>query len=637
MLVLPQPRKIDQGEGLFRLMQSTHICVDHRLGTNANTYAVLLKNEIQSVLGFRPDVLRTCEEQRLRGICLTVTGRGSAESYRLSIGEDGIEAAGADETGLLYAVQTLRQLIREYGAYLPSVEIADEPMIAHRGFNHDVTRGRIPTLEQLKKLADTCSFYKINQLQLNVEHSYLFRNESEVWRDSTPLTAEEIMELDQYCRVLHIDLVPALASFGHLYELLRSRTYSHLCELDVDVRESFSLIARMKHHTVDVTNEESLHLIKSRIREYMSLFSSKYFNICADETFDLGKGKSREKVEREGIKTVYSEFLKKLCDYVISLGKIPMYWGDIIVEKPEIINVLPEEGICLNWEYNPEVKEDNLRKLTGTGAKNIFVCPGVQSWNHLINNHADAYRNIFGMCANAHKYHAKGVINTDWGDLGHVGHPEFSTVGLIYGAAFSWNDIMLSEEECNKRISLIQYGDSTGKLVDCFKALGNQECVNWWHFVRYKEEFPKDASASHLDASNLDTVMSAKKAETIHEKIQTTDALIAQLYESLPKLNAHTKQVVNDYILMAEGQKLLGHIGATLQSRVSGKTYSACKNPMTLAVEWEKWFMKYKELWRTTSKESELYHLAEVVFWYADLLRDNVANVDCNAAVAREN
>ena len=34
-------------------------------------------------------------------------------------------------------------------------------------------------------------------------------------------------------------------------------------------------------------------------------------------------------------------------------------------------------------------------------------------------------------------YHADGVLNTDWGDCGHINHPDFSLVGMIYGAAFS--------------------------------------------------------------------------------------------------------------------------------------------------------------------------------------------------------
>ncbi|MBO6016338.1 MAG: family 20 glycosylhydrolase, partial [Lachnospiraceae bacterium] len=426
---------------------------------------------------------------------------------------------------------------------------------------------------------------------------------------------------DAYCQSLHIDLVPTLASFGHLYELLRTRTYEHLCELEIDREEPFSLIDRMEHHTVDVTNEESLELIKNRIREYMNLFSSKYFNICADETFDLGKGKSKDVVQREGAKTVYVGFLKKLCDFVISCGRIPLFWGDIIVEKPEIITMLPKEGICLNWEYSPLVKEDNLRKLSEAGAQNIYVCPGVQSWDGLINKHTDAYLNICGMCANAHKYRAKGVVNTDWGDLGHIAHPEFSTIGLIYGAAFSWNDEVLAQEECNKRISLIQYGDDSEKLVNTFQKLGDQACVGWWSFVRYKEKMQKKETS--VDVSFADLVMNAEMAEKAQEKIQQTDLLTEQLYRCLPRQTAKTKCVIYAYILMAEGQKLIGQICVTLLGIQTGKRYMAAVDPKELASAWEEWFMKYKDLWRSTSKESELFHLAEVIFWYADLLRDS--------------
>ena len=32
-----------------------------------------------------------------------------------------------------------------------------------------------------------------------------------------PLTAQEIMELDDYCAARHIELVPSLSTFGHMY------------------------------------------------------------------------------------------------------------------------------------------------------------------------------------------------------------------------------------------------------------------------------------------------------------------------------------------------------------------------------------------------------------------------------------
>ena len=87
---------------------------------------------------------------------------------------------------------------------MPCMRIHDFPDIRNRGFYHDVTRGRVPTLSYLKGLADNLAFYKINQMQLYIEHSYLFEDLSEMWRDDTPLTAQDILELDAYCRKLHI-------------------------------------------------------------------------------------------------------------------------------------------------------------------------------------------------------------------------------------------------------------------------------------------------------------------------------------------------------------------------------------------------------------------------------------------------
>ena len=53
-------------------------------------------------------------------------------------------------------MQTLRQMIRQAGAVLPTVLISDKPAMENRGFyNYDATRGRVPTLSYLKQLADT--------------------------------------------------------------------------------------------------------------------------------------------------------------------------------------------------------------------------------------------------------------------------------------------------------------------------------------------------------------------------------------------------------------------------------------------------------------------------------------------------
>lgn len=627
MYILPQPMKVTWKEERYRIRYNTGIVIDAEIPAEdvayVYEYAKLLQEEIAADTGITLAIRREKAKKDCGEIFLTCSEikESGDEAYSLQVGEKGVVVTGATTAGVLYGVQTLRQILRQAGAVLPCVEIEDAPKIPDRGLSYDVTRGRIPTLAELKRQADLCSFYKMNQLQLYVEHSYLFRDFSEVWRYNTPLTAEDILELDAYCKKLHIELVPSLASFGHMYEVLRSKSYAHLCELENSDKEEYSLPGRMGHHTVDVSNDESFAMVTGRIEEFMGLFSSRYFNICADETFDLCKGRSKALGEEKGVKRVYVDFLKRLCDFVMEKGRIPMFWGDVLIEKPDLLTELPEDAVLLNWEYGPDVKEDNVKTLTDAGVKNLYLCPGVQSWNHMINRHSDAYLNISGMCRNAHKYHAKGVLNTEWGDLGHIAHPEFSAIGQIYGAAFSWSNSILDEAEINRAISVIQYGDVKEEVVSLYRDLADTECVNWWHAVQYKEESRKD--------NGLERIICVWGEDSTENRINITEGniqknqeLLERLYAKLGELPERARKDAGAYILMGEGQKLLSMTGKVLYEHSLNRPVSYnCKQ---LAVNLEYWLMEYGKLWRSAAKESELFRIVEVISWYADRLREDV-------------
>ncbi len=638
MYILPQPMRVNWQDGEFCLQYNMGIVIDAgmpaEIAEDVFEDAKLLQGEIEKSTGMSLTIRREGRkaisekvsvgntESEREGIFLTCTAAecGQNEAYFLQIKENGVVIAAGTSAGVLYGVQTLRQIVRQAGAVLPCVNIEDAPKILVRALSYDVTRGRIPTLEELKRQAQVCSFYKMNQMQLYVEHSYMFRDFSESWRYNTPLTAEEILELDAYCKKLHIELVPQLASFGHMYEVLHTKSYAHLCELEDSDKEPYSLVSRMGHHTVDVSNEDSFRIVAGRIEEFMNLFSTKYFNICADETFDLCKGRSKALGEEKGVKRVYLDFLKRLCDFVMERGRIPMFWGDVLLEKPELLAELPEEAILLNWEYGPNVTEDNVKKFADAGVKNLYLCPGVQSWNHLINKHSDAYPNISGMCRNAHKYHAQGVLNTEWGDLGHIAHPEFSFIGQIYGAAFSWSDVIMDEEEINKAISCLQYGDRKEEIVSLFRALADTECVNWWHAVQYKEEqcMGKQGLERIVFVGGEESV--EERLEKIEKSLQQNCQIVEQLYESLAELPGDAKKDVCAYILMGEGQKLLSMTGKVFYERSLGR--EASYNGGGLAVKLEYWLAEYCKLWRSVSKESELFRIVAVISWYADRLRE---------------
>ena len=611
MYIIPEPQQMNILEGEYTIRFDHKIVIDRSCGTAAYDYAKLLQEELGGCMGYGPKITRGSSGKA--AVTLMMDDELGEEAYRLEAGTDGIRIVGGTDRGLLYGVQTLRQIVRQTGACVPCMQIQDHPDIRNRGFYHDVTRGRIPTLSYLKGMADNLAFYKINQMQLYIEHSYLFENLSEMWRDDTPLSAQDILELDAYCRKLNIELIPNISCFGHLYKLLRTKAYEHLCELSDAGAEPFGFVDRMMHHTIDVTNEESLAFLKGLIEEFMPLFTSKHFNIGADETFDLGKGRSLAEAERVGVKRLYIDHVRKLCEFLVEKGKIPMFWGDIICDFPEVIKELPEQTICLNWGYDKEQSDESTRKLAEAGAVQ-YSCPGVSGWNQFVNRLDVAYENIRRMCTYARQYHTEGVLTTDWGDYGHVNHPDFGIPGRIYGAAFSWNGKIPDFEEMNRRISIVEFQDRSGELVSVLAEIADSQIFDWGQAVYYKEK-GVDARAQReftaVAAGMADVEEALRKLADIGDRIR----------RMMPGLPARTNAILHACLVAIQGAELFQKIGAVIVARVSQSEPAVAVDGIKLAAELEEWFMFYKEVWRSVSRESELYRIEEVVFWYADLLR----------------
>ena len=631
MYILPKPKKLAETKGEFLAESGLRIVAESEELKITTGWAlpVILKNEWMNFAGIEAEI--TAGAAKKGDVSLRLVNALPAQSYVLSITEDKIEILGRDRAGVGYGIQTLCQIIRNKGALLPALHIEDKPDIAARGFYMDQARGRSFKLETIKRQIDLLSRYKINQYQLYIEQSFAFRGFSEMWREDSVLTPEEIMEIDKYCKDRDIDFVPSLASFGHLYELLRTKSYEDICEFENAAGKPFSFWEKMQHHTVNVADERSFEVVKRMLDEYLPLFSSKLVNICADETFDLGKGRSKELAEKIGTDRMYLEFLKKLCEYIVAKGKVPMFWGDIICKFPEFIKELPKETICMAWGYMAEQKDDICKPIAEVGA-NLYLCPGVCGWNTLINRIDTAYSNIKTLSGYARKYKAIGLLNTEWGDFGHINNPSFSTPGIIYGGVFTWNldaysgEAAISKEELNKAISKIEYGDCTGTYLELLEKASLNQIYDWWSCVLFYEGF---AEAGRFDEKTAPHGFSSHKAlterlERFKENIEAVDKASCELYNLRKELRKAF--ITMDSSNKAEFDKADNAIiGIDIWNKI-GKAVvmpesTSEEDKKLLAEELEIWFMKYKGIYRADSKESLLSRVSKVVFWYADKLR----------------
>ena len=175
----------------------------------------------------------------------------------------------------------------------------------------------------------------------------------------------------------------------------------------------------MRHHTLNVADDRAFAFSTQLVDSYLQLFRTKRFNICADETFDLGKGKSKQEAQRVGVATLYATYVGKLCEHLSQQGHEPMFWGDIAIEMPEILETLPNNVTLLNWQYEPKATDEKIQLVAKAGAKQI-VCPAVWGWNALLPRVDDAWNNIARIARYGRDCGAEGMLVTDWGDFGHV-------------------------------------------------------------------------------------------------------------------------------------------------------------------------------------------------------------------------
>ena len=88
------------------------------------------------------------------------------QGYWLNVYAEGIHIIALAPAGVLNAVMTLTQLLRQYGSTLPLLHIEDKPDFARRGIMLDVSRDKVPTMATLFDLIDMLAELKLNELQL---------------------------------------------------------------------------------------------------------------------------------------------------------------------------------------------------------------------------------------------------------------------------------------------------------------------------------------------------------------------------------------------------------------------------------------------------------------------------------------
>jgi hypothetical protein len=379
------------------------------------------------------------------------------EGYAISPDGKGIALTAATDSGIFYALQTLKQLVTGYGAnaVLHTAKIRDWPAMKYRGLDDDLSRGPVTTLEFEKKLIRTIAAYKINLYSPYFEHTAEYASNPLIAPPGGSISAADAAALVAYARPYHVTIVPEQEAFGHLRNAL--------------VWEQYQPLAETPHGAVLAPSQPgSIALIKQEFAELAAEYPGPFLHIGADETVDLGVGQTKPDVDARGLAPVYLDFLQEVAIALQPLHRKLLFWGDIAQDSPQLLKALPQDfkdaTIAVPWGYNPEPKgfAKQITPFTNAGFE-TWVSPSVHNFRVVYPDNNMALANIQQFTRDGQKLGSTGQLNTIWNDDGE-GLINQDWYGILFGAAAAWQPGESSIEAFEQSYAQVFHGDASGAL-----------------------------------------------------------------------------------------------------------------------------------------------------------------------------
>jgi len=587
---IPQPKKIRLSTGWYIVGKKLNVGICGWRFYKAG-------KELLALLGARGEI-SISGEGLVEDVAIRRNDKLRAEGYRLKISKAGIRLGAADIRGAAHGLRTLDQIIRQSPAgRLPFVSIDDWPDFTNRGVYYDVARGRVPTLESFKKQIDLLAAAKINQLQYYIEHTFRFRRHPDIGRGASPLKAEDILELDAYARTRHVELVPSLSSFGHLAPVLSLPKYRHLAEC----------AASGNYWSLAPALEESHQFLKELYDEFLPCFSSKKFNMCCDEVWDLGNGQSAALAKRIGKGPLYLRHIKRCRALAAAHGKQVMMWGDIVRNYPELIPEIPKDITLLDWGYDRRMNWGRVKDFTDTGLE-TYVCPSVNGYGCLFPRLWESAANITGWAKAGMKHGAIGLLNTDWGDGGHFNFTECAYPGYLFGAEQAWN-VKADAKSFWRRFCKLVLNIESKEFLEAFVELGDLAQPGFWcwmllyvdpgdkMFGRHKSNVSWGRKGAIVESNRAVTAADGRRCAPRFRRISRIFAKHAAKRGADPhKLLDYWIYSVDTLAAAADKLALAGY---------GGKDTPAKRK--ALKAEYRKLAGRFEKLWMARNRRSEIH------------------------------
>ncbi|MFA5833799.1 MAG: glycoside hydrolase family 20 zincin-like fold domain-containing protein [Bacteroidota bacterium] len=399
-----------------------------------------------------------------------LTPEMKAEGYFLDVDADGIVIIAESEKGMFYGVMSLLQLLRleKRSVIVDGVSIHDFPSQKMRGITDDISRGQVSTLDNLKKIVRFCARYKMNIYCPYIEDVFQFKKHPAIGKNRGALSATECKELDAYAKKYFVEVIPIFETLGHWENILILPDYAKYAEFP-------------GAQTVNVSDEKVYSLLDEMIGEIAACFSSPYFNIAADESWDVGLGVNKERVKKSDLATVHAEHYKRTFDIVKKHGKKVMMYGDIILDHPEILKKIPQDVTMVDWHYGTSFDYPSPEIFKNAGFPYV-VSPAVWNFTGPFPNYLNTFLNIQNLSLDGYQNGSQGILCSNWNDFGGEALRELNYFGYAWNAECAWNPLHADQESFQQRFFADFFGtQETNNIRTVYLLLTNPANQYHWY------------------------------------------------------------------------------------------------------------------------------------------------------------
>ena len=318
--IVPQPESIElANKGTFKAIGASFNC-DAALGKDAcaavqsfATHMSLVSGKVSSYAS-PIGIAAAAQAGTIKGFVFVKVDSLATEEYHIDIQPKAVKISAASYNGVLYAIETIKQLLpveiysdklvpEGLDWHIPCAVIKDSPRFAYRGMHMDCVR-HFFSLAEVKRYIDIMATYKLNRLHWHLSDDQGWRVEIKRYPELTLIggyrsgtmigrdfdsddgiryggyyTQDQIKEVIAYAAKRGITVIPEIDLPGHMLAALSAYPELGCTGGPYEAWHKWGV----SDQVLCVGKEETFTFLEGVLEEIAELFPSEYIHIGGDE------------------------------------------------------------------------------------------------------------------------------------------------------------------------------------------------------------------------------------------------------------------------------------------------------------------------------------------------------------------